>query len=182
MNLEAEAGTSLAMTAEQVSAWMDEPDTKGHPETLIAALGADGEARQCWVAYHLVGDALRSPEVAAFHSAGFAERLRERLRAEPTVLASPVRSRALRLRRYGSGVAIAASLVALGALVVPMMMAPSGPVPSLAGSQHAALSPAPLPDSALQGYFRAHLELAGGTAFEDPAQAVKAALEFEADR
>lgn len=182
MNLEAEAGTSLAMTAEQVSAWMDEPDARGDSETLIAELGAEGKARQCWVAYHLVGDALRSPEIAAFHSAGFAERLRERLGAEPTVLAPSPRSRALRLRRYGPGAAIAASLVVLGALVVPMMMAPSDPIPSWVGSQHAALAPAPLSDSALQGYVRAHLELAGGTAFEDPAQAVKAALEFEADR
>jgi sigma-E factor negative regulatory protein RseA len=51
---------------------------------VIDALGGDGEAREAWRTYHLIGDALRDSRLL---SAGFTARVVRALEAEPTVLA-----------------------------------------------------------------------------------------------
>jgi sigma-E factor negative regulatory protein RseA len=131
----------LARDSEALSSLLDGELDAEHCQSLLAALCADPALRSSWVAFHVVGDALRSSEVAAGHSAGFCDRVAAAIAQEPTVFA-PVAARArgttsTRVRRYVlPGLAVAASAAVLGFVVVPMMQAPPAVV------QHAAL-PAP---------------------------------------
>jgi sigma-E factor negative regulatory protein RseA len=69
---------------EKLSALMDgELDGKA-AAALIEELGRGGETRETWIAYHLVGDAMRETRVL---SEGFSARFARRLAEEPTVLA-----------------------------------------------------------------------------------------------
>lgn len=70
--------------SDRISELMDgELDDRAAAE-LIGALGREGEARDAWRSYHLVGDAMRDTRLL---SAGFAARVAAKLAAEPTVLA-----------------------------------------------------------------------------------------------
>jgi sigma-E factor negative regulatory protein RseA len=69
---------------ERISALMDGELGDREAAGVIAAVQAGGEARETWRAYHLISDAMRDSRVL---SPGFAERVAERLAAEPTVLA-----------------------------------------------------------------------------------------------
>jgi len=94
-------------------------------QALCAQMKND-ESSECWAAYHLIGDALRSECIA---QSGFARRFAERLAVEPTVLAprakplaeGPVHaqwpasfSHRLRARPWYYGMAAAASVAAVG--------------------------------------------------------------------
>ena len=69
---------------DKLSALMD-GELDGRTATpLINELGHEGEARETWIAYHLIGDAMRDTRVL---SEGFSARFARRLAEEPTVLA-----------------------------------------------------------------------------------------------
>lgn len=106
-------------------------------EVASAAAGcalwsSDADAREAWHTYHVIGDALRSDDLAAApgREADFLAALRLRLAGEPTVLApqplpapaaAPARSRTWRMPA-----AVAAGFVAVaGVLLVARMQAPS---------------------------------------------------------
>lgn len=79
-------------------------------------------ARSDWHAWHLIGDVMRSDELArpAAHDAAFVAALRERLAAEPVVL-SPVQRPAGGLQRWrwpSAAAALAASVAVFAVLVV----------------------------------------------------------------
>lgn len=77
----------------------------------------DAESRQRWHAYHLIGDVLRSDDLASppAHDAAFLRTLRDRLGREPVVLApAPRRHRHWLL----PGAAAAAGFVAVAGVVV----------------------------------------------------------------
>lgn len=94
----------------------------------------DASARDDWHTYHLIGDLLRSDEhrCEPAHDADFVARLRERLAAEPTVLAPQPGAgvdfqRARRLRAWMTPAAVAAGFVAVaGVLVITRVAAPDG--------------------------------------------------------
>ncbi|HEU0306103.1 MAG TPA: RseA family anti-sigma factor, partial [Lysobacter sp.] len=90
----------------------------------------DACARDDWHTYHLIGDLLRSDEhrCEPGRDASFVARLRERLAAEPTVLAPKSSARpARRLRAWMAPAAVAAGFVAVaGAMVVTRLGAPEG--------------------------------------------------------
>lgn len=94
----------------------------------------DASARDHWHTYHLIGDLLRSDEhrCEPARDALFVARLRERLVAEPTVLAPQPTAgvafqRARRLRAWMVPAAAAAGFVAVaGALVVTRVATPEG--------------------------------------------------------
>ena len=71
------------MNREQISALMDGELDEARAQQLCAQMRND-ESSECWAAYHLIGDALRSEYIA---QSGFARRFAARLAAEPTVLA-----------------------------------------------------------------------------------------------
>jgi len=68
---------------EEISQLVDGELDALHVERVCTRL-AEGKSLETWVAYHLIGDALRQ---GADFSPGFHERFRARLAAEPTVLA-----------------------------------------------------------------------------------------------
>jgi sigma-E factor negative regulatory protein RseA len=68
----------------RISALMDGELDPGAAAEPLAALASEGEARQAWRLYHLIGDALRDTRIL---SGEFSQRLAERLAQEPTVLA-----------------------------------------------------------------------------------------------
>lgn len=107
----------------------------GEGDALQAALrwGDDADAREAWHTYHLIGDVLRSDDlaIAASRDAEFLGRLRARLAEEPAIVApQPVAAvaRAARARpRWAAPAAVAAGFVAVaGVLVVTRTVAPAG--------------------------------------------------------
>ncbi|HEX5611247.1 MAG TPA: sigma-E factor negative regulatory protein [Burkholderiales bacterium] len=96
----------------KVSEWMDGELDGAEAERLALALREDGEDRQTWRMYHLIGDALRDTRAL---SAGFDEKMRERLAAEPTVLApaEPAERAKRRLRGFLMPAAASAAAMAL---------------------------------------------------------------------
>ena len=70
------------LNRETVSALMD-GQLRGTELSSALRTLESGEGRECWQVYHLVGDVLRSADLAACgHDSAFAARLRERLRQE----------------------------------------------------------------------------------------------------
>lgn len=119
-----------ARDCEALSGLLDGQLDAEHGRSLLAAVCADPALRSEWIAFHVVGDALRSSEVAASHSASFCDRVAAAIAHEPTVLApASARAGGARVRRYVlPGLAVAASAAVLGFVVVPMMQAPSSAV------------------------------------------------------
>lgn len=76
---------------DSISALMDGELARGESAVPLQALDTDGEAREAWRRYHLIGDAMRQTRAL---SPGFNARLLARLESEPTVLA-PRRSAVL---------------------------------------------------------------------------------------
>jgi sigma-E factor negative regulatory protein RseA len=150
----------------------------------------DAVARQTWHAYHLIGDVLRSEELAREpgRDAAFLAGLRERLAAEPVVLApetSPARERA-RQPWLLPAAAAAGFMAVAGVLVVLRLGSPGSPAPAavLAGTaapgftavSNAVPPAAPLPtgsagfirDPRLDEYLRVHQAAVGGVAAASP--------------
>jgi sigma-E factor negative regulatory protein RseA len=122
----------------------------------------DAGVRADWHAYHLIGDVLRSDDLAAKPSrdAAFLAALRERLADEPVVFApasiapaaealpSPGVATAVRRRSWATPVAVAAGFVVVaGSLVVTQM---SGSLPGRSSSDSVlAKAPAAVPATAI---------------------------------
>lgn len=159
--------------------------------TACSAWRSDPGARATWHAYHLIGDVLRSGELAAQpeRDAAFLSRLRVRLADEPVVLApSPAAVPAARRKASGwlvSAAVAAGFVVVSGVLVVSRVSAPGAPqesetlaaAPSTAGvtqvSSRAALAFSGPPaqgdstlirDARLDEFLRAHQAARGGMA------------------
>lgn len=150
-----------------------------------AAWREDEEARSTWHLYHLIGDVLRSDELAAApaRDAAFLSGLRARLAAEPVVLAPvPVRRR----KFWVLPAAAAAGFVAVAGMMVVVRALPPAGAPALtasAGSSSPGLilaataqrSAAPIMvsnrmirDERLDSYLRAHREALGGPVLAAP--------------
>lgn len=130
---------------ETLRAWLsDLADGHADPEAAQGACAAwrdSAQVRQTWHSYHLIGDVLRSEELArpAQADAAFLARLRERLAQEPVVLAPAplpqVQAQPARRQRqrWLVPMAAAAGFVAVaGVLVVTRLAGPelgeSGPM------------------------------------------------------
>ncbi len=123
------------------------------PEAVRAACAdwqKGGEVRVNWHAYHLIGDVLRSDALAsdAGHDERFLRRLRERLAAEPAVLApQPLPSVAPAARRESARWKwLAPAAVAAGFMAVAsVLVVTRGTLPT-AGGEGAVLASAAGPD------------------------------------
>lgn len=145
MSQRAEAET-VRPAMQDLSALMDGELEASYVAAACHAWREDEQARSQWHAYHLIGDVLRSEDLASdgARDAAFMAALRKRLADEPVVLApSPSKvTAALRGRRsWAAPVAVAAGFVVVaGTLVVTQM---AGGL-SLRGSQpDATLATAP---------------------------------------
>lgn len=187
---------------EQMSALVDGELASDAVRGACAAWRADAKARQTWHAYHLIGDVMRSDDLAAppARDEAFLQRLRERLADEPVVLApqpAPVRAGATmavgrRLRRWHAGAAVAAGFVAVaGVLVVTRDPGPAS-APALASAPAtvvpvaAAADPGVEPvafvtdgkvirDARLDRYLAAHKNFAGTSALGVPSAFLRSA-------
>ncbi|HMO46756.1 MAG TPA: sigma-E factor negative regulatory protein [Rubrivivax sp.] len=111
---------------------------------LGAWSGADPRLRQCWHAYHLIGDVLRSEDLASApdHDQRFLQRLRVRLDELPAVLAPqplPQTSASRRRRPWLVPAVIAAGVMGLATVLVSSL------VPSAGGASSPRLAAAPAP-------------------------------------
>lgn len=120
--------------------------------SLSAAWRDDPAMRERWHAYHLIGDVLRSDDLAACgHDAAFLKRLRSRLEQEPVVLAPSAAGAAAApsvrataggrvARRWATPAAVAAGFVAVAGVLTVTRMPVS---PDAAGPQLVQAVPAP---------------------------------------
>lgn len=113
---------------QSMSALMDGRLDGASLDSAFSAWRSDAKARECWHAYHLIGDVLRSDELAAqpARDEAFLVGLRSKLAAEPVPLAPgrPQGERGWR-QRLVAPAAVAAGFVAVaGVLVVLRGAAP----------------------------------------------------------
>ncbi len=170
-----------------LSALADGEADAAHP---ACALWRDNaEARQAWHAYHLIGDVLRSDDLALAptRDAAFLAGVRARLAAEPVVLAPTLPQRAR--QRWLLPASMAAGFMAVaGVLLVARNSAPDaaspGGVLASASSSGSSLAGRQLPSPAsaqglvaeqglirnarLDEYLRAHQAARGGTVVVAP--------------
>ena len=124
-----------AARLEQLSALADGELGETAAAQACAAWRGDADVRASWHAFHLIGDVLRSEDLAAnpARDAGFLAALRLRLDAEPVVLAPQPLEQPMRLAepalavsngspRAGRRPWMAASVVAAGFVVVAGMV------------------------------------------------------------
>jgi len=94
---------------QKISELMDGELEGREADGTLAALRDEGEARQAWRSYHLIGDAMRDTRML---SAGFAARVAAGLEKEPTVIA-PGRIARVRQRPRWQMLSAAASVAAV---------------------------------------------------------------------
>lgn len=152
---------------EKISQLMDGELEGPDAERTLYALREEGEGRQAWRTYHLIGDALRDHRAL---SAGFSDRVVASLAQEPTVLApaaaaatAPGNSWRRYLMPAAAGVA-AAGFVGAVAFMMPMqepsVTTPIAQAPQIKPTPAAQMTeptppPVPLP-AATDDYLLAH--------------------------
>lgn len=156
--------------AQRLSALLDGEIDEAGCRALVERLRQDEDACRRWALLNCVGDAMRSADVASFHSEGFVARVSAALEREPTVLAPaalPQRSAVRRWLLPGAGAAAAAAvLIAVGlpsrqGSSPDTMIAKAPPAPATAAV--AAAPPAIDRSPQLERYLAAHRELADAT-------------------
>jgi sigma-E factor negative regulatory protein RseA len=155
---------SIDEVSVSISAWMDGAEHDALPEVLKTEQG-----KETWQLYHLIGDALRSPELALPPAAAFSSRVSQAIAAEPTVLApsaQAAREETTWIRRYGwPSFAMAAAVASVVWVARPFFV----PEMSHSPAQVAVTSPATtvassLDPSTVQSYVSAHRQVSGPVA------------------
>lgn len=138
---------------QQISVLMDGELFDDEAEALFDKLKRNPDVGEEWQAYHLIGDVLRQPDHAC---CDISAAMRERLQAEPTVLAP--RAQASRNARWFA-LSAAASVMALTLVAWMSMQVGSEPPPQMAMQQSTALHPASFSGkNGLNNYLMAHQE------------------------
>ncbi len=153
--------TSIDEVSVSISAWMDGDEQASMPEVLKTEQG-----KETWQLYHLIGDALRTPELAQPPATDFSSRVAQAIAAEPTILAPhalPSQHNASWMRRYGwpsfaMAAAVASVVWVARPFFVPEMINSSGQVAVSAPSSVVATS---LDPSVMQPYMSAHRQVSG---------------------
>lgn len=175
---------------EALSALMDGEAASHQLQGAFDAWRSDDQARQCWHTYHLIGDVLRSDELAAVpgRDQTFLRGLRDRLVQEPvpfapTALAAPEAAVVSRGRaRLMAPMAIAAGVVAVAGVMVVLRVSTPVPVslPATAaaaagqgGPDVVAVSGQLIRDARLERYFNAHRQVSNGVAVHVPGGVVR---------
>lgn len=148
---------------EALSALVDGELGEARTRQLLARCGSDAELFERWSIYQVVGDALRSAELLAAHRQDFVGRMQLRLAAEPP----PLRRSMRRASAWGRWVPALATAAAVAMLVWTLEPMDFGR-PADRDTQAIAAAAAVDEIGSLEAYVLAHLDLAGGTAFEAP--------------
>lgn len=132
---------------ERLSEMVDGEADAASTAQLCRAWSDDAQLRGAWHAWHLIGDVLRSDDLAvpSGRDAEFLQRLRTRLAAEPVVLAprsdanaSPPAARRWHVRRWSGPIAVAAGFVAVAGALLVMRSPQTQSGPALASASSAA--------------------------------------------
>lgn len=167
------------LQASRLSAMVDGESSADEQTLLLQQWRSDESTRRDWHLYHLVGDVMRSEDLAQRPSTDlqFLVGLRERLAAEPVVLAPQAltrperagwgRNALRRARRWSAPAAVAAGVLSVSGVAVMMRgQVPLGGEPQLlavaSGTAPAASAPSAL--SAAPG-----AQAGGGVLVRDPA-------------
>jgi sigma-E factor negative regulatory protein RseA len=163
-------------------------------ERCLALWAGDSQARERWRDYQLIGDVLRSQELArdGSHDAAFVHALRARLAHEPAVLRPKTPPLAVaRSRNWAVPIAAVAGVAAVAGMVVMLRGVPDSGAPVLAQQGNAApvmatsvAAPQQVPaaqvvngrlirDARLDRYFAAHRQSANGAALQMPGAVVR---------
>lgn len=150
-----------ARARECLSALLDGELDAGSTARTCAQWHEHADMRATWHAWHLIGDVLRSEDLASdpAHDAVFVRSLRARLAHEPVVLAPrtetppqpsvavrPASARVARRRSWVGSAAVAAGFVAVAGVLVVMR----APAPSDNGAGQPVLAQAPAGDAGFQ--------------------------------
>ena len=159
-----------------LSSLMDGDLPAGEVAGLVARFSDDGAIRADWHAYHLIGDVLRSDDLAAVpeRDAGFLQALRTRLDQEtprqdaaPLMATAPATVQPAR-RRFGGWLmapaAVAAGFVVVAGVLVVNQALVSPPAGGAVVAQQAAASGVLVRDARLDRYLAAHRNLGTGLA------------------
>lgn len=191
---------------ERLSALVDGEVDAGTAAQACGHWIESGEARASWHAYHVIGDVLRSDDLARdpARDASFLHTLRVRLRDEPVVLAPAPLAAPVRRARWSwkASSAVAASFVVVAgatvmltrgpsdvpvatASVVPVAPAPvqqAAPIVVAAEPQALVASGKLIRDARLDRYLAAHKQFAGSSALGVPSGYLRNATAIEGDR
>lgn len=138
---------------QQISVLMDGELFDDETEILLDKLKRNLDICEEWQTYHLIGDVLRQPDHAC---CDIGAAMRERLQAEPTVLAP--RSQASQNARWFA-LSAAASVMALTLVAWMSVQVGSEPRPQMSMQQSTALRPASFSGKkGLNNYLLAHQE------------------------
>lgn len=137
-----------------ISSWVD-GESEIRAEELDTPYG-----RQVWASYHLIGDVLRSEELAIKPSDMFYARLSRAIDDEP-----PFRSRRVHLLKgWGSGLsglALAAAVAAVVWIALPYIQGASSHAPTQAAAPTAPTVVASSDEAGLHDYYDAHRGVVG---------------------
>lgn len=171
---------------QKLSALMDGDCDDSQAAGACGLWRSNPSARECWHTYHLIGDVMRSEELAHApqRDAAFLSSLRSRLAEEPVPLApgQAVQSPPLasRWRGWMAPAAAAAGFVAVaGVLLVTRVAGPAGPaaaVPMAAAGSSPDLRVVNgqlVRDARLDRYLAAHRQVSVGAAVQVPGAAVR---------
>lgn len=174
-----------------LSALMDGQNESSQFDSACGLWRSNAEARECWHTYHLIGDVLRSDELASRpgRDAAFLSAVRSRLAHEPVPLApAPISSAPAAVRgdtarwrgRLMAPMAVAAGFVAVaGVLVVTRVgnpdVAPAAvPVASVAGQPDVMVANGQLiRDARLDRYLAAHRQVSNRAGVHVPGGVVR---------
>lgn len=150
---------------ERISTLMDGELNGDETEALLGRIKQHPETLQEWQAYHLIGDALRQPDHI---SKDISIALRERLRAEPTVLA-PHRLVGKKISNFA--MSVAASVAAFSLVVWMSVQIGSEPPAQMAMQQQSREVQRAVYslDQGMNEYLMAHQELSPSTEVEGAA-------------
>lgn len=148
----------------QVVVKSDEEEAPSWERTVSGWIDGEGEiqsedldspyGRQLWDTYHLIGDVLRSEDLAIKPTDLFYARVSKAIDAEPTILA-PARHRTSAVRRGLSGLAIAAAVVTVVWVAMPYFATVG------AGNDQVQIVASAADDAGLRDYVDAHRQFAG---------------------
>ncbi len=90
-------------------------------DQVLQQLMRDGSSQRLWMDMHIVGDALRSSEVACLHDTRFCERVQARLAEEPRIVAPRWGRERVVQRVVLPGMAVVAAVAVLAVVVLPQL-------------------------------------------------------------
>ena len=175
-----------------LSSLADGEATSDAQERCLALWAEQAAARERWRHYQLIGDVLRSRELAreGAHDAAFLAAVRARLAREPVLLRPAQPAAVRRLRAWAAPLAAAAGVAAVAGVVVMLRAVPTpfdGAQAAAQGVARPVVASAPgkwepsqqpvngrlIRDARLDRYLAAHRQSGNGTALQMPGGVVR---------